>query len=288
MSDPFEVIRDQLEQLEQPRRRFPCPRPLVFLHLPKAGGSTLQEVIVRQYMCGFGFRFTGDRAQLRAFKALPEESRAKFDLVHGHVHFGIHQWLPDPATYITMLRDPVDRVISHYYFILNHPSHYIYPVIKERGLSLKDYGTLKPTHETDNDMTRWLTPREHNEVRLGQVTRSMVEEAKWNLANAFSCFGLVERFDESLACFQAAFGWKDVSYRERKNVNPDRPPLEEIPRETIDAIREANAFDVELFEFAKALFGEQLLRLGVPSRAPVDPPQETPPGGRKELAAAIA
>jgi hypothetical protein len=268
----FDIIQEQLEQLSQPRRRYPTPRPLIFLHLPKSGGSTLQEIIVRQYMCGFGFRITGDRNQLRAFRSLPEETRAKFDLVHGHVHFGIHQWLPDPATYITMLRDPVDRVISHYYFVLNHPTHYIYKVIKERNLSLKDYGTSKPTHEIDNDMVRWLTAKEHNEVKLGKVSRAMVEEAKWNLANAISCFGLVDRFDESLACFQRTFGWKDVGYRERVNANPDRPPKAEIPQDTIDAIAEANRYDVELYEHAKVLFGEQLARLGLTVGCrPLDP-----------------
>jgi hypothetical protein len=261
----YEIIKGQLKQLEQPRRfPPPLPRPLIFLHLPKAGGSTMQDILVRQYRTGFGFRFTGDRAELRAFRALPERVRARFDLLHGHVHFGIHQWVPDPAVYVTMLRDPVDRVISHYYFVLSHPGHYVYK--KASRLSLKEYAATKPTHEIDNDMVRWLTAREHFEVRLGKVTRSMLDEAKWNLEFAVSVFGLMERFDESLLCFQRALWWSDVSYREMKNVNKNRPPLAEIPPDALDAIREANALDVELYEHAKALFEEQLMRLQILSR----------------------
>jgi hypothetical protein len=275
---PEELLKDQLEQLSQPRRRYPIPRPLIWLHIPKAGGSTLQEVIVRQYMCGFGFRFTGDRAQVAAFKALPGRTRTKFDLVHGHVHFGIHQWVPEAATYITMLREPVDRVVSHYYFILRDKAHYIHRYIREYNLTLDNFRDLDPrsdlwtlinrTNEVDNDMVRWLTPKEHFEVKLGQVTRAMLEEAKWNLANAFTCFGLMERFDESLECFRRALGWEDVSYTERKNVNPERPPLDEMRPDALEAIRHANRYDIELYEFAQTLFEEQMLRLGVrPRRA---------------------
>jgi hypothetical protein len=260
------VIKGQLDQLEQPRRFAPPqPRPLIFLHLPKAGGSTMQDVLVRQYRTGFGFRFTGDRAELRAFRALPERVRARFDLLHGHVHFGIHQWVPDPAVYVTMLRDPVDRVVSHYYFVRSHPDHYVHK--KAARMTLKEYGATKPTHEIDNDMVRWLTSREHFEVKLGKVTRAMLDEAKWNLEFAISVFGLMERFDESLLCFQRALWWNDVSYREKKNVNKDRPALAEIPQDAIDAIREANRFDVELYEHATALFEEQLMRLKFVPRA---------------------
>ncbi len=277
MSGEFDIIQDQIQQLSQPRRRYPCPRPLIFLHLPKAGGSTLQEVIVRNYACGFGFRFTGDLDQLQAFKALPAEMRAKFDLVHGHVHFGIHEWVPDPALYMTMLRDPVDRLVSYYYFVKAHPEHYLYPKVFGGGMSLKEYALRRACIEVDNDQVRWLCARPHRAVPIGKVTREMLEEAKWNLANSITVLGLVERFDDSLRCMGAAFGWRDLSYPERKNVTPDRPPLTEVPQDAIDAIREVNRFDVELYELATALFEEQMLRLKVPGGTVVGARKEARP-----------
>ena len=39
----------------------------------------------------------------------------------GHMPFGIHKRLPQDYTYITFLRDPIERVVSAYYFARNYP-----------------------------------------------------------------------------------------------------------------------------------------------------------------------
>jgi hypothetical protein len=250
---------------EDPRSKF----VFCFVHIPKAAGTTLQDIVVRQFRGGKAFRFIGTPAQAAEFQNLPQQERDRYDLLTGHVHFGIHEWSGRPPLYLTMLRDPVDRVISHYYFALSQPTHYMYRIIRERNLTLKDYAATRATVELDNDQVRWLTTTPHRDIPTGKVPRRLLDEAKWNLENAFSCIGLTERFDESLACMQAAFGWKDVSY-ERRNVTRERPPLAEISQDTLDAIREVNALDAELYEFAKVLFEEQLGRYRLLSRAADD------------------
>ena len=44
----------------------------------------------------------------------------------GHMLFGLHAILPQPATYITVVREPVDRVISSFYFMRNYKLHPLY------------------------------------------------------------------------------------------------------------------------------------------------------------------
>lgn len=240
------------------------PAPLIFVHIPKAAGSTLQEIIVRHYQGARGFRFTGDSERLAAFKSLTPEQRDSFDLLQGHVHFGLHELLSRPATYFTMLRDPVDRIVSHYHFVMANPGHYLYDKIAGRGFTLHDYAVTRASHELDNDQVRWLCAADHFDVPVGRVSRAMVEEAKWNLANAFAVFGIMERFDDSLRCLKAAFGWRDVSPPERRNVNRHRPRLEQVPQNTLDAIRRINRYDIELYDFAIGLFEEQFARLCAP------------------------
>lgn len=220
------------------------------------------SAVIARYRAGRGFRFTGLPSRTAEFKALPVEERAKYDIVHGHVHYGIHWWLPDPAMYATMLRDPVERIISHYYFVKASPEHYLHPELAANRWTLEEYATKGVNWETDNDQVRWLTEMEHEQVPLGSVSRSMLEQAKWNLENAFAVFGLVERFDESLECFRAAFGWPDLTCDRVKNVNTERPRTP-VPKRTLDAIRRANRWDAELYEFAQELFERQKLRLGV-------------------------
>lgn len=262
------ALRDELRTKfanvpTQAARARAAPAPLIFVHIPKAAGSSLQDIIVRHYQGCRGFRFTGDPERMAAFAALTQEERDGFDLLQGHVHFGLHTLLSRPATYITMLRDPVDRVVSHYHFVAANASHYLHPQIG--GLSLHEYAVTRASHELDNDQVRWLCAADHFDVPVGRVSRAMVEEAKWNLANAFEVVGLMERFDESLSCLAAAFGWRNVAAPTRKNANRHRPALQEVPQATLDSIRRINRYDVELYEFALGLFEEQLARLCVPT-----------------------
>lgn len=268
---PGETDEPQTEEVREESGGLPVyyPRPLIFLHIPKAAGTTLQEYILRHYLPGGKFyRFTGAPEQLQDFQALPQAERDRFDVVAGHVHFGIHELLGQPATYLTMLRDPVERVISHYYFILAHPEHYLHTYVAGRGFTLHEYATAGLNQEGDNDHVRWLTPRLHTDVPLGQVTRAMLEEAKWNLANGVAVFGLAERFTDSVRCFASAFGWSAVSNGRRLNTNRARPKRDQVAPQTVEAIRDSNRYDTELYEFAQGLFEEQMIRLGVrPARA---------------------
>jgi hypothetical protein len=244
----------------EPSRRY-WPRPLIFLHIPKAGGSSLQDYILSHYPGGKFYRFTGDTQQWNEFPNLPEARRASFDALVGHVHFGLHRHLPEPATYLTMLRDPVDRMVSHFYYVLSDPAHYLHKRIREGGYTLYEFAATRVSHELDNDQVRWLTEAHHFEVE--RVDRALLEQAKWNLEHGIAAFGLMERFEQSLRCFEAAFGWEKRPLIEKKNVNRERPPLAEIDPAAIQAIREANKFDVELYEFARALFEERAARLRV-------------------------
>ncbi len=57
------------------------------------------------------FRFLPLDARAHAtaerFKTLSEERRRRLRVVRGHAVYGIHEFLPQGATYITMLREPV-------------------------------------------------------------------------------------------------------------------------------------------------------------------------------------
>lgn len=245
--------------MAEPRPYY--PRTLIFLHLPKAAGTTLQDIVLRQYPGSLGFRFTGAPNRLEAFKQLPESARAGFDVLAGHVHFGIHRWVPGPSTYMTMLRDPVDRVISHYYFVLQHPDHYLYKLVKGNNLSLHDYIARRTSIELDNDQTRYFLLREHREIPFGGVTDSMLDEARGVLDAYFPAIGLAERFDESLVYLQCLFGWLDISYH-KKNVTKERPKMADVAPETLALIREVNRFDVALYEHARRLFEQRVAALG--------------------------
>ena len=240
------------------------PRPLIFLHVPKAGGTTLESIVKRQYKGGLVYRFTGARENTDAFRALPEDERARFDLLSGHVNFGIHASLPDPATYITMLRDPVDRVMSFYYFVKRKPNHYMWEHGFHEQMTLREFLEQGKCIELDNFQTRILNPEPDEYLPFGCVTEEARHSALRNL-DRFAAIGLTERFDESLEILRHRFGWQDVSYVPL-NVTGDRPRLAEIEPETLDLVREVNRHDLALHERAKELFAAQF------AAAAADPP----------------
>jgi hypothetical protein len=174
--------------------------------------------------------------------------------------FGLHQWVPGDATYITMLRDPIDRVISFYYFIQQTRQHYLYTYSEFEGMDLKELVESGLTKMVDNGQTRlisglWL------EAGFGECDRAMLEQAKRNLRTHFSVVGLTEKFDASLVLLKRTFGWGNTLYQ-KHNVTHERPQRKKLPAETIEALRKTNLLDLELYDYAKKLFEEQIATQG--------------------------
>jgi hypothetical protein len=213
----------------------------------------MQEIVVRHFRGGKGFRFTGSPERLRQFVEMPEVERASYDVLTGHVPFGVHRHIPGGCTYMTMLRDPVERIVSHYYFVLSQREHYLHERVTTAGMSLHDYVEQRVSIELDNDQTRYFLEPTGPDPRFTPITEDLVQRARENLEQHFPVAGLAERFDDSLVLLQCVFGWLDLSYR-RKNVTRDRPALADVPARTVDLIREVNRFDVALYQFAAELF----------------------------------
>jgi len=161
-----------------------------------------------------------------------------------------------------MLREPVNRVISHYYYIRTRDHLVTYETANE--LDLEAYVRRPDEHDCSNIVTKILCGAfsEVNAYGLfpGDYGSGIPEEqwlgaAKKNLCECF-LFGIVEQFDESLARFCRLFGWPSEPYVS-KRVNPYRPELCDISSSALMAIRKKNLLDIELYEYAVGLFEER-------------------------------
>src|ERR1041384_3479261 len=224
---------------------------LIFLHIPKTAGTTLNRIIESQYS-PFAI-YTIDPYRIRAtaerLKHLPEARRRRLRVVRGHFFYVIHECLPQGATYITMLREPVARVLSAYYFVLRRPLNPLHRKLKRERLGVEDCLRLFPHRR--NLQCRFIAGVE--DTSIGD--ERLLEMAKENLTKAFSVVGISERFDESLILISKAFGW-EVPFYQNQKVAKSRPMVE--PK-LVDLIREHNRLDDELYKFGKKLF-EQTLR----------------------------
>jgi hypothetical protein len=212
----------------------PVKPVVIFMHIPKTAGNTMLKILYKQYEWGTEIHSTYPFEELPKM-GLPNSNKC----IIGHNQFGIHRNLNRPFQYITFLRNPVERVISEYYFTL--PYHHLsFEKYLDFGYDYKNYNP--------NEMqTRWAT---------GQNTINL-ELAKSNLSTYFPIIGITERFAESVFLMKKQFGWGDISYQ-KQNITPNRPSVKEIELNIIDKILKRNTFDLQLYQWATKLFDKQL------------------------------
>jgi hypothetical protein len=98
-------------------------KTLLFLHIPKAAGTTLSRIAERHVPAGRQY-LLGPRSQeaVQRFNEWPAARRARYRLISGHFPYGMHEQVPGPSRYMTMLREPIVRVLSFHAFVRNDPA----------------------------------------------------------------------------------------------------------------------------------------------------------------------
>ena len=222
---------------------------LIFLHIPKTAGTTLNRIIEWQYnpLSIFTIDPHGIRATPERFKTLSEQRRRQLRVVRGHMVYGIHEFLPQGALYITMLRDPVARLLSAYSFILRRPLNPMHRKLERGRLGVEAFIRVTPNRQ--NLQCRMLAGVED----VGCDER-VLDIAKENITKSFSVVGLCERFEESLMLIVKTFGW-EIPYYENRKVSKVRPAVEPS---VVEMIQEHNRFDMELYEFTAKRFEDTL------------------------------
>ncbi len=235
---------------------------VLFLHIPKAGGMSLGEYVYEQCRADEPHDDGGLKAGVAYLDygflkepglAVPEHVRrllGRRDLraVVGHFWFGLHEHAARPHVYVTLLRDPVERVVSLYHYAKLHET-----------MSLEEFVRSPPFKEVDNDQTRRLAGQD---PPLGRLTRATLDAAKENLRRHFAVAGTVERFDETLALLRLKLGWTREVVSYPRNVNGKRAPVASFPRETIEAARARNELDFELWQYASQLMDDAIADAG--------------------------
>lgn len=238
------------------------PQTILFLHMPKTAGTTLSEILKRHYHPAqiYNDEFSGNDGAFNFF-SLPLQRRANIRLLWGHFSFGLHQYLPGPSTYFTFLRSPVERVISHYYYLLNHPEMFWIPEeIRQKNLTLHEVLERELIVDIKNMYTRLLAGLPYLFPADGYREQHL-EMAQYNLQHYFSVVGLVEQFDKSLLLLKKAYGWDNLFYVP-SNVNWHRPSRKDIPAETVALIEHQNDLDMRLYRFGQQLFTKQVAQYG--------------------------
>jgi hypothetical protein len=223
---------------------------LAFVHIPKTAGTTLHKIISHQYARIFIHHDTSGPLE----PALADRIREKqAKVVMGHFSVGLHSLIPE-IRYVTCLREPVARMVSHYHHALNDPTHYLHQDVVSGNLDLAGYVSSGLSGELSNGMTRMISGLAdfHHAV----VTERTLALAKTNIETLFDGVILSEEFDPSVLMLADSLQWKTPYYLRRKvghygsaNRKPD-----ELTRKLI---KDYNRFDCQLYAWAKQRFEAQ-------------------------------
>jgi hypothetical protein len=221
-----------------------------FLHLPKTAGTTMRRVLDREYRNArryeIGEDVTGD---IRKFRSRPWDADNAPNLVQGHMSYGLHEFVPGPSTYVTVLREPIRRALSDYHYVTSTPGHPIHEHVKD--MSLVEYFESGITGQLSNGQVRLLSgdnlPEDRGVPSNRRMERADIERARAHLDDNFTAVGVQERFDETLLLFRRRLGWRWPFYV-RENVTSRSYRREDIPDDELARLRELNLLDIELYE----------------------------------------
>jgi hypothetical protein len=241
----------------QPLRRAklsPSDAVLIFIHLYKTGGTTLNRIIEWEYKLSriCSVEPTWQRWSYQRIRRWPRRRLARMDVFKGHMPFGLHSLLPGPANYITVLREPVERAISDYYFARRFKPHRHHRAAHR--LTLEEYFIQKHEH---NLQSRILAGPNSHELFPSLCDAAVLAAAKENLARQFIVVGLTERFDETLALLKVVLGWRVKRYRSFR-VADNRIPKQLVAPATLALIQEWERFDLALYDYGVSLFEKAL------------------------------
>lgn len=186
---------------------------------------------------------------IRRFRSMSMEENKQIKLLMGHMSHGLHQFFSAPSTYLTLLRDPVERVFSEYRFLSSNPYHPLYSIVSQ--LSYHQYLDVDPTRQASNGQTRLLSGNTYGDQvgvpgiePLGQLD---LTRALDHLKRYYPLVGLLERFDESLLLWRKLLNWYYPLY-EKKNITQRRLKL--LDKSEIEHTKEKNQFDMTLYQQA--------------------------------------
>lgn len=212
---------------------------LISIHIPKTAGKSFYKTL--QYVYGDKLDKRTNRKHYfhkkTLFNKLIKNIPESVSVIHGHLQFKHVRQIKEKhnSKVITWLRDPVDRVISNYYFVMKrireNPKH---PHQEMMDFTLIDYAKRKAVQ---NRISKYL-----NGLSLEDLF----------------FIGFLEDYDDDLKILGHKLGWPEQipSFFENSGSGYKKDPTcatKVVTDDMREKIRDLNTMDIEIFKRAKEI-----------------------------------
>ena len=97
-------------------KSYDANKALISLHIPKAGGTSLGNILRQWYGGNFHQHYCDEKNNRKP----PRHDLRPGACIHGHFNarrgFGVRDYYPEAGQFITMLRDPFEIVVSRFFY----------------------------------------------------------------------------------------------------------------------------------------------------------------------------
>ena len=234
---------------------------LFFLHLPRTAGTTLNAILHDNFPPE-AVLSVYTREDYQRCRMLDAAELEHIRLIEGHLQpesFEPPSLYGRPLRMFTLLREPLDRLVSEYVFQKSWPENHLYAYLNENGISFREYLTsdvplLK--FRGKNFVSHCLAGVFAQDRDMGEV----LALAKKHLAECFCVVGIQERFDESLLLLAGEIGLQKLCYERRNMLRPGA--TSGVSAEDRALAASLNSADLELYAFARGLFERRVEAAG--------------------------
>jgi Sulfotransferase family len=248
------------------------PSNVVFLHIPKTAGSSFTRILKGLYDDNAIFHKMDSNALIEHLQS----GEMTNDLYIGHYYYNVVDFFDTRPMLLTFLREPRDRVLSHYYYYKGQSDESLarlppwdqHIVELTRQYSFADFISQDlPEIEKafSNLQTRHIANSTDFEVPTSYTGRAKLVFAAEKHLKALDFVGIVDRFEDSLRLFQHLFNLEQPLTIPKVNVNARRP-LDIDERAIFNHSKIARRrieLDQELYNLGLKLLNKQLRKLDI-------------------------
>jgi hypothetical protein len=238
------------------------PEKVVFMHLPKTAGVTINNLLSRNYPRDQQFWFI----TRNGWGEFVDTDTIQY--IHGHFDAVTAARLASGRKLVTFVRDPVSRTLSEFYYWKSHTDWYI----ESENLRIPKMVKTMPLRDFLNSDIRELRLKNTNFMTKAFAgfdnsrKKAHVDEGLFNLAvnnlEKFDHIGLVENMPASVARLLDLLGIQD-SYTGQVDNSlkslPDNKYYEPVERDLLSSelcelLLANHAYDIRLYELIKERF----------------------------------
>lgn len=222
----------------------------IHLHIPKTGGTTLRDIIQRQYQSEKILMIPKLDESEDILKEVSTSQINQLKLIQGHLKYGIHNHFHRRAKYFAIIRDPINRVLSTYYYVLSQKNNPQNLSTSNNQMTIYDYVQSGVNPFLINGQTQLISGKTGNIDNPIIKSEELFSLAKENIANDFLFLGITEMFDETILILKNMLGWH-MPYYSIANRTKNKPNYDAVNPTIISFIKEHNQLDIKLYNITK-------------------------------------